>query len=415
MYTRRAIIEAHYKAYQKATKKGRGTILDDLTGTTGCNRDYLAHVLSRYGKTQYVRVGGKQVRLVAKNPGKGHSKTNRGGRPGIYGDEFVALLTSIWDHFGRRCGKLLSPMLRAMIDFIASDRDFTVSDENHGLLLKVSPSTIDRLLKPLKNKLLLKGKSLTTPGPLLKNQIPVRTYFKWDERKPGFFELDTVSHCGVSTSGEFCRTLTLTDVYSGWTEERALRNNAHRWVKENVAGVRDDLPFPLLGIDSDNGGEFINHQLLAFCDEQHIQFTRSRPYRKNDNCFVEQKNGDVVRKNVGYHRYDTDSEYAALTQAYRLLCPLINFWYPTIKTIAKIKLENGRYKKIREKTPMTPYQRLLESPDVLAKGKTELRRRAALNNPVELQRLLNKAVDYLLLLNRQKADTPPASPVEAFD
>jgi hypothetical protein len=306
-------------------------------------------------------------------------------------------------------------MLRAMIGFLADDRDFTVSDENRVLLVKVSPSTIDRLLKPVKKKLLLKGKSLTTPGPLLKNQIPVRVYFKWDERKPGFFEIDTVSHCGVSTYGEFCRTLTLTDVYSGWTEERALLNSAHRWVKENVAGVRANLPFPLLGIDSDNGGEFINHQLLAFCDEHHIQFTRSRPYRKNDNCFVEQKNGDVVRKNVGYHRYDTDAEHAALAEVYRLLCPLINFWYPTIKTTGKIKLENGRYKKIREKTPQTPYQRLLESPDVSAEDKTELRRRAALNNPVELQRLLNQAEDRLLLFNRQKADTPSASPAEAND
>ncbi|MDR1142659.1 MAG: transposase family protein [Spirochaetaceae bacterium] len=274
----------------------------------------------------------------------------------------MTLLAGLWEYFGQRCGKLLCPMLRAMLPFILADENWTVSAEDQALLLTVSPSTIDRLLRPVKKKRWPYGKSLTKPGPLLKHQIPIKPYFTWDELKPGFFELDTVSHCGTSTSGEFCRTLTLTDVSSGWTEERALRNSAHRWVKEQVAAVRSSLPFPLLGIDSDNGREFINHQLLAFCTEHHIQFTRSRPYRKNDNCFVEQKNGDVVRKNVGYHRYDTGEECAALAGVYRFLCPLINFWYPTIKTVGKLKLENGRYKKIREKTPKTPYQRLLESP-----------------------------------------------------
>jgi hypothetical protein len=189
-------------------------------------------------------------------------------------------------------------MLKVVIDVVAADGEFPVSGKHHGLLVPVSLSTIDRLLKPSRKKLMRKGGGLTKAGLLLKYQIPVKTYFTGDKRNPCFFELDTVRHRGTSTYGQFCRTLT--DVYSGWTEKRALRNSTHRWVKEQIAAVHVALPFPLLGIDRDNGGEFIYHKLLAFGSEHLIRFTRSRPYRKNDNCFIEPKNGEVVRKNVSY-------------------------------------------------------------------------------------------------------------------
>jgi hypothetical protein len=402
MHTRRAIIKAHYKAYQKAAKKQRGEILDSLVATTELNRDYLAHVLSGYGKKTYTLLSGEKLALVAKTPPARRCGRRPGGRPKLYTKAFTALLAEIWKDFGHRCGKLLCPMLRGMLPFILADGNWDISEAHQALLLRVSPATIDRLLRPVKKKLWPKGKSLTKPGPLLKHQIPVRVYFRWDERKPGFFELDTVSHCGVSSSAQFCRTLTLTDVYSGWTEERALLNSAHRWVKQSVAEVHAELPFPMRGIDSDNGGEFINHQLLAWCAENQVEFTRSRPYRKNDNCFVEQKNGDIVRKAVGYHRYDTRQEFEALAEVYRLLCPLVNYWYPSIKTTGKIKLENGKTRKIREKTPLTPYQRLLDSGDITPAQKSELRRTAASQNPVRMQRLLNEAVERLLQINRQK-------------
>jgi transposase InsO family protein len=220
--------------------------------------------------------------------------------------------------------------------------------------MTVSPATIDRRLKSEKKKLEIKGKSLTKPGPLLKNRIPVRVFFSWDERKPGFFESDTVSHCGVSSSGEFCSTETLTDVFSGWIVLAALRNRAHVRVKDATAEAKAALPFPMPGIDSDNGGEFINTRLLAWCRENKVTFTRSRPYRKNDNCFVEQKNGDIVRKPVGYYRFDTDEETDALACVYKYLCPLVNFWYPSIKITGKEKLENGRLKK-KYDLPKTPY------------------------------------------------------------
>jgi hypothetical protein len=318
----------------------------------------------------------------------------------------------IWEEYGHRCGKLLAPQIRLILDFLAQDVLFgpLITPDIKAKLLTISGATIDRRLQTDRKKLAPKGKSLTAPGTLLKNQIPIRAYFSWDERKPGYFEMDTVSHCGASSYGEFCSTVNLTDVSSGWVELRAARNRAHSRVKQHIIDIAASLPFPLKGVDSDSGGEFINHQLWQWCQENGVEFTRGRPYRKNDNCFVEQKNGDLVRKAVGYHRYDTDEETAALAEVYRLLCPLVNFWYPSIKVTGKERLENGKLKKSYG-APQTPYQRLLESPDLSVNVKEELRRRAAATNPVTLQRLENQAVARLLQIHKRKqGEAPPPLP-----
>jgi hypothetical protein len=233
-----------------------------------------------------------------------------------------------------------------------------------------------------------------------------RRYFARDERRPGFFEGDTVSHCGTRASGQYCQSLVMTDVGSGWTEPRALLNNAHRWVKEQIADIHRNLPFPMLGFDSDNGGEFINHQVFDWCLHNNIKFTRGRPYRKNDNCFVEQKNGDVVRKTVGYARFEGENARDALAEVYRYLTPLLNYWYPTLRLTAKEKLPSGRYKKIYEKEAKSPYQRLLESPDVSDECKTELRRKKETLNPVELKRKMDEARDRLLKLSVIESSIP---------
>jgi hypothetical protein len=284
-----------------------------------------------------------------------------------------------------------------MIDFLAYE--FSLDEDICALLNSVSPATIDRKLKKAKERNHIKGISTTKPGSLLKSQIPIRVCFDRNECIPGYFELDTVSHCGARASGQFCQSLTITDVGSGWTEECGLLNNAHRWVKEQIAQTKANLPFPMLGIDTDNGGEFINHQLLDWCVQNGIKFTRARPYRKNDNCFVEQKNGDVVRKTVGYARFEGENAVHALAEAYRFLNPLLNYWYPTLRLIAKEKLPSGRYKKIYEKGAKTPYQRLLESPDLSDECKDELRFRKAALNPIELKRALDQARDRLLKLS----------------
>ena len=407
MKTRKKICSTLYKRYQKADKKTKGKILDEYVLTLGLNRDYLAHLLTNLGKAKYAVSDGKPVRLVAKEPSKKRRKAQSGtktGRPEKYHAAFVASLTTIWELFDFQCGKLLAPLIRGILDFLAEE--FSFSDDIRALLLAVSPATIDRKLRKTKERFRIKGKRTTKPGSLLKSQIPVRVCFHADERRPGFFELDTVSHCGMRNSGQYCQTLTVTDVGSGWTEECALLNNAHRWVMEEVAQLYAALPFPMRGIDSDNGGEFINYQLLDWCTQNNVKFTRSRPYRKNDNCFVEQKNGDVVRYYIGHARFEGEAAKEAIAEVYRFLNPLLNYWYPAIKLSAKEKLPSGKYKKIYEKPPKTPYQRLLESPDISDEHKEELRRRAALLNPITLKRSLDEALLRLLKLSVRESIIP---------
>jgi hypothetical protein len=407
MQTRKKICVKIYQRYQKAGKKGKGKILDEYAKTLECNRDYLAHLLANWGKTRYAAIGNETVKFIAKEPVKGRQKAPGGtktGRPEKYHQAFVKILKEIWELFDFQCGKLLAPLIRGMIAFLVIE--FKLGTDMRILFETVSPSTIDRKLKHEKKRFRIKGVSTTKPGALLKSQIPIRVYFTWDDRKPGFFELDTLAHCGSRNSGQFCWTLTITDVGSGWTEVCPLLNHAHRWVKEQVEHTKETLPFPMLGIDSDNGDEFINKQLLEWCHQNQITFTRGRPYRKNDNCFVEQKNYDVVRKTVGYERFEGEKAAQALAEVYRFLNPLLNYWYPTMRLIGKEKLPSGRYKKIYEKEPKPPYQRLLESPDISTECKEELRQRAAVLNPIELKRQLDIARDRLLHLSAKDAHIP---------
>jgi hypothetical protein len=404
MHTKQKICRKIYRRYQKASKQGKGRILDEYVATLEYNRDYLAHLLTNWGKTRYAVIDGKPVKYLAKPAVTGRTRApggTRTGRPEKYHAALVEVLTAIGELFDFQCGKLLAPLIRGMLDVLV--REFKLSEPLRELLQTISPAAIDRKLREVKTHYRPKGISTTKPGTLLKHQIPVRVCFQRHERRPGFFELDTVSHCGVRAAGQFCQTLTVTDVGSAWTEVCALLNNAHRWVKEQIVRIHTTLPFPLLGIDSDNGSEFINHQLLDWCMQHDVKFTRSRPYHKNDNCFVEQKHGDVVRKTVGYARFEGQNAVTALAAVYRYLNPLLNYWYPTLRLIAKEKLPSGRYKRIYEQEPKTPYQRLLESPDLSDECKQALRRRAALLNPVKLKQQMDKARDRLLQLSVKEA------------
>jgi len=393
MQEKKALTREVSRRYQQADKKEKTGILNELVKTTGYNRKCLLHVLANWGKTTTVRVHGETARLKA-SPGK---RRKGGGRKPKYAGDFVTVLRKIWAFFSYRCGKILAPFLREQMAFL--EKPFRITEKDRELLLSVSPSTIDRLLRPDKKKLALKGKNGTKPGKLLKKQIPVRTYYADADKKPGFFEIDTVHHCGTSDSGEFCLTLTATDVYSGWVELRPTLNKANKWVFEALLDIRSSLPFPLTGIDSDNGSEFINAALLKWCRDERIQFTRSRAYRKNDNCFVEQKNFSCVRNFVGYYRFSAAAERDALAAVYRSLCPLLNYFIPTIKLLSK-KRVGTKIKKVYDKNVISPYQRLLASSDLSDEAKAELTRRFARYDPVELQLEVHKAVDVLVSLNR---------------
>jgi hypothetical protein len=290
------------------------------------------------------------------------------------------------------------------IEALVSEPELSIDKEVKRQLLSISAATIDRILKPEREKIRFKSRARTRPGSILKHQIPIRTFYPWDERLPGFFELDTVGHDGGSAAGEYCFTLNATDVYSGWVELRALRNRAHRWVMEQVIDIRSELPFTLKGVDTDNGGEFINKVLLNYCKDHEITFTRGRPYRKNDNCFVEQKNDMAVRRTVGYYRFDTEEEYEALQNVYKHLCPLLNFHYPSVRIIAKKRI-GSKVKKIYD-DPKTPYMRLLESPSVDAEVKEKLVARATKLQIVKQKRLVDRAVaDLLRTYEKKKQQT----------
>jgi len=393
MQEKKALTREISKRYQQAGKKEKTRILDELVETTKYNRKYILHVLANWGKTTTIRLSGQTVRLKAcpKKRRKG------GGRKPIYTDDFIIVLRAIWAFFWYRCGKILAPFIRSQIKHL--EPAFRITPEVKKLLLRISPATIDRVLKVDKKKLNLKGKSLTKPGSILKKQIPIRTYYADADKKPGFFEIDTVYHCGTSDSGDFSLTLTATDVYSGWIELRALLNKAHKWVLEALQDIKTSLPFPLMGLDSDNGGEFINNALFKWTHAEHIQFSRTRAYQKNDNCFVEQKNFSCVRNFVGYYRYSSATEVAALADAYRSLCPLLNFFMPTQKLKSKTRV-GSKVKKVYDKNIQSPYQRLLASPDISDEVKLELNRRYVLYDPVRLQQKVHKVIDTLMSLNR---------------
>ena len=298
------------------------------------------------------------------------------------------------------CGKRLAPVMKETAEKLEKFDEIKFPGSTKDKLFSISSATIDRLLSSERRKVRLKGRSWTKPGSLLKHQIPIRTFADWDEAKPGFVEIDLVAHCGGSGAGEFCQTLDMTDVTSGWTETRAVKNKAQKWVFEALEDIIATLPFPVLGIDSDNGSEFINHHLIKFCRESEITFTRSRPYRKNDNCFIEQKNYSVVRKTVGYLRHDTEEEQFVLNEIYDHLRLYTNFFQPSMKLMEKIRI--GSKIKKRYDTPMTPFRRLMASPDINQEAKYELQAAYDALNPAELKRRIIGLQDKLLKLHINK-------------
>ncbi len=362
--------------YQKARKKQKRIILDEFIALTGYDRDYAASVLRKHGRK--VRVSKHRV-LVADI-----TKNRHKPRQGIYDNLVVTALSAIWYIMDCICGKRLAPMLKTIIPVLEKHHEIQLDDVTRTKLLSISSATIDRLLKPERKKHMIKGRSHTKPGTLLKHQIPIRTFAQWDEKKPGFVENDLVGHDGGDPSGEFAQTLNVTDIATGWTEQQAVKNKAQRWVFEALTDIRARLPFALLGIDSDNGAEFINAHLYNYCKEEKITFTRARSSRKNDNCFIEQKNYSVVRRAVGYMRHDTPGELELLNELYRYLRLYSNFFQPIMKLLEKTRIGSKVRKKYDE--AQTPYQRVLASPDVSKEAKKQLRSQYRKLNPAELKR-----------------------------
>lgn len=260
-------------------------------------------------------------------------------------------------------------------------------------LCRMSPSTIDRLLHSYRNNGGRKPISTTRPGSLLKNCIPIRTFADWPENKPGYVETDLVAHCGDTAEGFYLYTLCTVDVASGWTECLPVWGKTNINVRQSIHHMRQHLPFSLLGIDSDNGGEFINHSLYNYCHSEKITFTRSRSYKKNDSCHVEQKNGNVVRRLVGYDRYSSEAAFECMGRIYSLIRLYINFFQPTMKLMTKTR-HGAKVYKVYDKA-QTPYQRLLQSGVLTEAKKAELAASYKGINPVFLLEQINGNLEKL--------------------
>ena len=363
--SKKEVLERIRARYLKASKAEKQIILDELTATTGYNRKYAIRILRHPKRSKGLKKAGRKQR---------------------YTGETIQILEQLWEMGGRLCSKRLHPFLPEWIRKLEECGEISLTHEVKAQLLSMSRSTIDRRLQPARIKEKRRGLSTTKPGTLLKRQIPVRIYTPWDEQQPGFLEIDLVAHCGDTTAGNYLNTLTATDLATGWTECLALPNKTQTATFLAIKKLQERLPFPLLGLDSDNGSEFINDMLYRFCLDQQITFTRCRPYRKNDQAHVEQKNWSVVRHTVGYDRFETQAELDLLSSIYADLRLFVNFFQPVEKLISSTTINGVKHKQYDQ--AKTPYQRVLEDPRVDEKYKTQLRILYNSLNPVTIREAL---------------------------
>jgi hypothetical protein len=278
-----------------------------------------------------------------------------------------------------------------------------VTNQAREQLVRMSASTIDRILRRYHRNNGRRNFSTTKPGTLLKNSIPVRTFSDWNEKRPGFLEVDLVAHCGDNVEGFYLNTLSAVDVATGWVEPVAVWGKGQSRVRGAVHDVRNQLPFPMLGLDSDNGGEFINQSLYGYCKQWNITFTRARSYKKNDNCHVEQKNWTVIRRIIGYDRFSTKAAFQTLGDIYTLLRLYINFFQPVLKLVRKVR-RGARVYKVYDKA-LTPYRRLLDSGILSEVKQKELAAIYNALNPVALHKQIIVTVEKLWdLADHQRTD-----------
>ncbi len=385
MSERRSVAKVMAARYRRARKKEKGGMLDELIALTDYNRRYAIGLLGGHGKAITV---GRRLRLVGD---LGRSTQRR--RPRIYDGVVLEWLRKIWAILDFVCGKRLAAIIPEVVPVLERHHEIALDAATRQKLFSISPATIDRLLAPERRKFALRGRCGTKPGTLLKHQIPIRTFAEWSEARPGFVEIDLVGHEGGDASGDFCQTLNVTDVASGWTENAAVINKAQVWVFEALKEIRARLPFPLLGIDSDNGSEFINHHLLRYCQQEKITFTRGRAGKKNDGCFVEQKNYSVVRRAVGYARYDSPAQQRLLNTLYGHLRLYTNYFQPVMKLVSKERI-GAKVKKTYD-PPQTPYRRLLAAPGITEPMCQRLQAEYATLNPAQLKREITRLQNLL--------------------
>ena len=383
---RRAVTETTAIRYVVADRRVKGIILDELCANTGWHRNHARKALKV----------ALQPRLVA---------PRLSPRPPVYGPDVIAALTACWLVLGMPAGKRLAPMLNEFVAVLRHFGELVIDEDTAELLVSMSAATIDRRLAGERAKRQLKGRRATKPGSLLRSQIPIRTWADWDDAKPGFVEIDLVSHDGGNPIGPFAFTLTVTDVATGWTENRSVPSKEAKCVLGALESIANKMPFPILGVDSDNGAEFINVYLFLWCKNREITFTRARPTNKNDGCHVEQKNWAVVRTVVGYHRYDTAPELLLLNEIWQLQSQLTNYFYPQQKLISKVR--DGAKVTKKYDTATTPFQRAINHPTMTEGRIVGLATAQGRINPAATQRRIQALTNQLLTLTSSKAGPKP--------
>lgn len=399
MAARRQVTNKLRTAYARASKTDRGRILDEVMATTGMGRSTARRMLT-----------GPML------PNPGEQVDRRKLRARQYSDDSRALLEHVWALMGMPCGKYFTVMLPIWLPLLAAagdlDKPFTTT-HTIGEIEAMSPATIDRYLAPARHRMQLRGISTTTPAPaVLRNSIGLSKAGDAPPTTPGVIEADTVAHCGPTFVGEFARTLTMTDIVTGWTENASIRNNAATWILGAIEDLQTMFPFALTVFDSDNGSEFINHDVANWLQARDIAQTRSRPYKKNDQATVESKNNHVVRKHAFYWRYDTNDELRLLGELWRLVSLRLNFFTPTKKPISYATTTDGRRKRLYD-IPATPWQRVQATGILTNEQTATVQARIEGINPADLTRQINKI--QLALTDRAKTKTEAMAASRGLD
>lgn len=379
MHSRNQYLKALLKRYLKADRKGKGLLLDEYCRNTAQNRKYVIRKI-------------KELAFKEPLPRK---------KKGVsYGEDVRDALYKLWEVFDYPCGQRLKPLLDVEVSRLREMGELKISERVAEKLNRISSATIDRVLRPKKEAWRYQRRSNHHTGSLLYKRIPIRLT-DWDTEKVGYVEMDLVCHCGASTAGEYISSLSTMEISSGWWEAEAVMGRAQYRTFEALKEVRGRSPFQWVGIDSDNDRLFINDQLLKYCTQEGLEFTRSRPGRKNDNAYIEQKNYTHIRRPLGYLRYNTEEELTLINDLYRNELRLYkNFFQPVMKLIKKERID-GKLKRVYD-TAKTPYQRLIESGQLFYKKQQTLKRLYLNLNPVRLKRSIDEKLDRLYNLYHKK-------------
>jgi hypothetical protein len=395
MTSRAEITTRFAESYVKASKKARGLILDQVVAVTGWSRDNARRRLTAAAK---------------RPPGAGRTVAKRPRKPRApkYSYDTLKVLQKVWAASGGQCGKYLAASMRIQLDGLERHGELIFGRDRYNPavraeLLAMSAASIDRYLAPAKAKDQIKGKTTTKPSPLLRSSVKIRKATDEIEAAPGFFEGDTVAHCGPTLKGEFARTLNLTCVHTGWTFTRTVRNNAHAHILAGLKTAVAQVPFEVIGLDFDNGTEFLNKDVIAWAGQCEIFFTRSRPYKKNDQATIESKNNHLVRKYAFYYRYDTPEERAVLNRLWPLVNDRLNYLTPTIKPIGYASTGDGRRRRLYD-TPQTPLDRLLAAGTLSPAQQAELTAYRDSLNPAKIGREITDLQNRLLVLAKEKTE-----------